>query len=98
MYLNDNKENLIKHNEIIEGSFTILSDTDLEYRQGNEDFIYWENTSKKSITTYSIESYIIECDEPLLDDYGIGISINEGSIGSVSDFPPHSVLPYDLLY
>ena len=96
MYLNDNEENLIKHNEIIEGSFTILPDTDLEYVQESE----WINTSKKSITTSSVESYIIECDEPLLDDYRIGISFagGGGSGGSGGGFPPYFIAPNKTLY
>jgi hypothetical protein len=100
IYLNDNKENLIKHNEIIEGSFTILPDTDLEYVQEDEYFYYWKNTSKKSITTCSIESYIIECDEPLLDDYLIGISFTGGggSGGSGGGFPPYFIAPNNTLY
>ena len=100
IYLNDNEENLIKHNEIIEGSFTIMPDTDLEYVQEIEWFSYWINTSKKSITTCSVESYIIECDEPLLDDYAIGISFagGGGSGGSGGGFPPYVVTPNNTLY
>ena len=75
IYLNDDTTNLVP--ELVESSFTI-DVSDLE--QVNETT--WQIKNPKKFNSTYVNSFIVSCDEEILDDYYIGFSALVGFSGS----------------
>ena len=67
IYLNDDTKNLVP--ELVESSFTINA-SDLE----QVDEYTWHNTNPKKYNCTYVNSFIVSCEEEILDEYIIGFS------------------------
>ena len=67
IYLNDDTTNLVP--QLVEDSFTIDANDLVKVNETT-----WRNTNPKKFNSTYVNSFIVSCDEEILDDYYIGFS------------------------